>query len=457
MPRPGSFSIVALLLVATLAAGCDRPFVAIDPPRVEVVEPTDLGDVREEASLGIALRVSAVRGVARVDVAGAPAERDGTSDLYRARVSLSSGLNAIPVEAEDVDGIVTRDTVWAVRLRFGVGIAPTADLPEGLAYHSATALGIGRVVVAGGAGADGLARSSLYVIDETGTPLVFTVTPAGTLATARASHAALRVPDGRVLLLGGSTRAEAASLADLVEGAEVVDTDAGTAAAVATRGAPLRRAGHAAALLEAAGRTFVYVWGGRAAGGSGLVTPSSYEIYEWKPAAATGAASDSLVTLTPPNGVGTLQPVTRPAYAPLASTPAGTARALSTGLYVPEGSPVAAEFRFRPGAGRYPFEIIERALVPPATPRTAAAADRLTDALALLTGGQAAGSSPVVALDLYAPAAGRFFRVPTDLGALRTPRYGHTATSLGGGRILVLGGYPAAPSPTATAEVILTQ
>jgi hypothetical protein len=81
--------------------------------------------------------------------------------------------------------------------------SPAGTLAEARVWHTATLLGDGRVLVIGGSsvGADGVSpRASAEIWD----PETATFSPAGTLATARASHTATLLPDGRVLVVGGT-------------------------------------------------------------------------------------------------------------------------------------------------------------------------------------------------------------------------------------------------------------
>ncbi|KAF0815420.1 N-acetylneuraminate epimerase [Andreprevotia sp. IGB-42] len=79
---------------------------------------------------------------------------------------------------------------------------PTDNLLTGRARHSGTTLADGRVLFAGGTTSSGDFSSS------TNTAEIFdgtseTFAPTGSLAQARASHAAVRLADGRVLVIGG--------------------------------------------------------------------------------------------------------------------------------------------------------------------------------------------------------------------------------------------------------------
>lgn len=91
--------------------------------------------------------------------------------------------------------------------------AVTARMRQPRAGHTATRLADGRVLLAGGwyEVASGSLNTALTA--EIFNPATSTFTDTGNLTIQRADHAALRLPDGRVLITGGS-RLEGAFLAD---------------------------------------------------------------------------------------------------------------------------------------------------------------------------------------------------------------------------------------------------
>ena len=74
---------------------------------------------------------------------------------------------------------------------------PAGSLAESRFTHSATTLPDGRVLVVGGSGDGFLASAEIW------DPATATFGPAGSLADIRMWHTATALPDGRVLVVGG--------------------------------------------------------------------------------------------------------------------------------------------------------------------------------------------------------------------------------------------------------------
>jgi len=144
-------------------------------------------------------------------------------------------------------------------------------------HHTATLLKDGRVLVTGGAdgeyGGMGLARAELY------SPTTRTWSPAGSMRTSRRDHTATLLPDGRVLVTGGTD-----ANGQLQRSAEVYDPATGTWSPVA--GMSIARTYHSATVLRD-GRVLVVGGGGGSVEGS-----VSAELFD--PAQGTWAAASSL-------------------------------------------------------------------------------------------------------------------------------------------------------------------
>lgn len=129
-------------------------------------------------------------------------------------------------------------------------VATPAPAPAGWAGHTATTLPDGRVLIAGGTAYDGagneLPANGLYLFDPQAG--AFSALP-GTLVAERVAHTATLLADGRVLVVGGT---DATGVA--LNSAEVVNPATGTSTATGTLSEP--RVAHTATLL-ADGRVFV--------------------------------------------------------------------------------------------------------------------------------------------------------------------------------------------------------
>jgi DNA-binding CsgD family transcriptional regulator len=162
----------------------------------------------------------------------------------------------------------------------------TAPMTTARAWHSATLLDDGTVLVAGGSGADNTGLASAEVYD----PQTATWTTVGPMADGRLSHTATRLNDGTVLVAGGSLSGSGASVAV----AALYDPGSRTWSAVGRMG--VGRYSHTATLLLD-GTVLV------AGGLSDLGPQASAEVYQpstrsWAPAAGMAEARGYFPTAT---------------------------------------------------------------------------------------------------------------------------------------------------------------
>lgn len=352
---------------------------------------------------------------------------------------------------------------------------PVAAMATPRAGHTATLLADGRVLVAGGLPAqlgDTRAYFASVEIYDPATGRWATVAPMG---RGRVNHTATLLKDGRVLVVGGlQTGADGGELA----GAEIYDPRADRWTTVA----PLHegRTSHTATLL-ADGRVLVV------GGANYLSSPiASWEIYDpasdrWATSAYPGGLGDGSTALVLPDGrvllVGGGTPATDDPSPTLRYDPAANAwesqsplapgrfsagvaqlpdgRALVAGgaeKRVPQGGdgpvgpPLASALRYDPAADRW-------------SPAASLATARMSATLVTLASGQilAVGGfggegalAGLASAERYDPAADRWVGV----GQMQTVRFGHTATRLADGRVLVVGGYNSGGgTATASAEL----
>jgi hypothetical protein len=167
--------------------------------------------------------------------------------------------------------------------------APTGSMSVGRWAHTATLLDNGKVLVAGGcdAGAEILhAASSAELYD----PSTGTFAPVGNMTVGRYLHTATSLGNGKVLIAGGFER-QVAPVGGEVSSAELYDSAARTFTATASMTS--ERAGHAATLMND-GR--VLITGGS---GGGTMTASA-ELYDPAAGAfaATGDMTDARASHT---------------------------------------------------------------------------------------------------------------------------------------------------------------
>jgi Galactose oxidase, central domain len=302
------------------------------------------------------------------------------------------------------------------------GFLSTGSMSTDRAFHTATLLGINKVLIVGGCEEDyqtGCApKSSAEVFD----PSAGTFSPTGGLAVARASHTATLIPDGKLLanskvLVAGGSRDDSAELYDSASG---TFTPTGSMTAV--------RHSHTASLLPG-GK--VLLAGGADLSGAPL---ASAELYD---------ASTGTFTVT-----GSMQ---KPRVGHSATLLA-SGKVLIAGGYSPACAgcivvPDSTAELYDPATG-----LFTRTGDMPG-PIAIHTATRLANGVVLVTGGDfcgatgAGGGSECAAEDgtnqalLYDPATGTF----SVTGSMAYARIGHSATLLSDGKVLIAGGLGADP------------
>jgi hypothetical protein len=337
--------------------------------------------------------------------------------------------------------------------------------------HTATRLANGRVLVAGGANGTGTLTTAEVFNPPTGT---FTRT--GNMRIARAGHKATLLANGKVLVTGGTN--STGTLAT----AELFNPVTGTFTRVGNMGTP--RVGHTATLL-ANGK--VLVAGGGTAKAE-LFNPSTGVFTSTKPmiAARMGHTATLLkngkVLLaggTDINGTA-LGDLFDPATATFSPTATGGTQALwLAAALLQDGRVLVAGGELTTlisggstrcclfGPDSYALGILFRtsdesffAAADMSTSRAFHTATRLGDGEVLLAGGANVHSvprlttvytsvTPLASAELFNPTSMTF----TNTGNMTTARSWHTATLLGNGKVLVVGGVDANGKVLSTAEL----
>jgi hypothetical protein len=328
----------------------------------------------------------------------------GVPTTYTAPASVSPAN--ITLTATTVDGTPPASANATVTVT-AHGFTAMVNMATARELHTATLLGNGKVLLVGGNDSAGKALASTELFDPTsGTFTPTTVT----METARAGHTATLLNDGTVLVTGGTDDKNELATAELFDPA--TGTFAPTKGSMETA-----RARHTATLLSD-GK--VLLTGGVArsnfqGGYGGGATPPTAEIFDPASGSFTPtkgsmetARAGHTATLLKDGTVlvtgGTTALVTAELFDPTSGTftPTGsmeTARAHHTGTLQNDGTVLIA-------GGAIVVGVNPRALVSLAT------------------------------AELFDPASGAF----TPTGSMETARFGHTATLLNGGRVLVTGG-----------------
>jgi hypothetical protein len=308
------------------------------------------------------------------------------------------------------------------------------------AYHTATLLDNGMVLIAGGVDSTGNPSSSAELYD----PAAKTFTAVSGLITARDQHTATRLAGGQVLIAGGYN----SGLATL-NSAELYDPVAKTFTTIVTTGGSLNTAryGHTATLLNT-GKVLI-------AGGNNL------SIGELNTAELFDPGTDTF-SYTTDTATG------------LTQTTLTSPRFLHTATLLDNGTVL---FAAGVSATNYPNPMNSAEIYDPATGtftpvgglitgRYFHTATLLNNGMVFIAGGQIdSNGTPTPNTELYDPSAQTFSNtadVSNNQTTLITARHVPTATLLNDGKVLITGGVvssvlpapnPSTLSPTASAEL----
>ncbi|MBI1956722.1 MAG: hypothetical protein HYS38_10040 [Acidobacteria bacterium] len=272
--------------------------------------------------------------------------------------------------------------------------------------HSATLLGNGKVLIAGGIGPANRPVASAELYD----PVTRTFSSTGNLAIGRSGHTATLLSNGKVLVAGGSEVINGPIPTVLpLASAELYDPATST---FSPTGNMTRARGSAVAALLNSGQVLI--------AGDAYMTA---EIYD----PATGSFSATGNMLTDRQG------------------PAGTR--LSDGTILIAGGYGILAF-IHPSAEVYdPNSGTFSRTGNMTTGRVFHTATLLPNGKVLIAGGYST-NFPHASAEVYDPATGKF----STSGSMGTDRYSHTATLLPNGKVLVAGGFSSS-GPVATAEL----
>jgi len=330
--------------------------------------------------------------------------------------------------------------------------------------HTATLLQNGKVLICGG-GSEHSSLATVWPSAELYDPVTGTFVATGNMTTSRWYHTATLLPDGKVLIAGGTANSNANGVS-VERSAELYDPDTGTFSA--TTDMTTARMYHAATLLND-GRVLI-------AGGLGILVGvngflASSEVYDPVAGAFTRSGDMTHQRVGPtaallPNGKvlvaaghgsddGPIPDIE--AYDPASSAFSAAGAAGSLATVGPMIVSVLPNGRVLVNMNLYDGPTIAALLYDPAsmnlTPTGNMTAPRIFTSTLLSNGtvlaaGRALDSS-LPSADVYDPASGVF----SPAGDLITPRTGHTATLLGDGTVLLAGGISLTWRALSTAEL----
>jgi hypothetical protein len=336
----------------------------------------------------------------------------------------------------------------------------TDNMTASRAWHTATLLLDGRVLIAGGAGdnSDSSISSSAEIYD----PATGTFTPTGNLTRARYAHSATLLPDGRVLIAGGygptgSTKSgdgpPPKSYGELTS-AEIYDPSTGTF----TVTGDMIAAGGPAVLLPN-GKVLI------SAGNASISAYASAQVELYDPPSATFSAktieagatqtatllSNGKVLLAYANdtGTGEIYDSSADSFSPTDNIYYQTATLLMNGrvLFISNRDNdyhLGDETQlYDPSTGEF------TAAGSMTIGRDSHAATLLPDGTVLVAGSWLPGGGALASAEIYDPVLGTFG--PT--GSMTRGRYFQTATLLNNGQVLITGGYSPFPAATSSAEL----
>lgn len=303
----------------------------------------------------------------------------------------------------------------------------TGSMAHARASHSATLLGNGKVLVAGGESLAGpMASAELF------DPLTGTWSATGSMSVGRADLEGLNgvlLQDGRVLVTGGETATGPTATAEIYDPMTGVWTRTGNM--------NLPRGEESVTLLED-GR--VLVAGGEIAGSpeaGGFTSTATAEIFNPRTGRWTFTGSMSQARIDH--------------AAVLLSDEEDSGLVLVAGGHS-ESPPSTVSFNYLTSAELYDPETgtwTRTGSMPHPHGESESATVVLEDGRVLLTGGFTAIDTPQANTELYDPGSGTWSSAAT----MSSVRSGHTATLLGNGEVLAVGGLVRPPTATSSAEL----
>jgi len=427
---------LTLVLVA-----CERPFVETSQPELQVIEP-DLSEVQTSEVISILVKSTHFRTLASVSLNGAPMNPAPPGPAHwQLSIGLRLGLNQLYLDAIDEEGVSRRDTAYIIYLPHQVSRNAPA-LPEGRGGHSMVRLRNGSLMVTGGARQRGnLALGESFLL-----PSRFDRfrQMEGRLLTPRTGHTANRLPDGRVLIVGGSRIDSPSSVNDLIETVEIFDPEASTSAfaEIPVRGQPIRRTHHTAIIHQLNDELFLDL-----AGGYGDINYGANPFFGVRQDLRTFRIdSDELVALnTQASAPFIFEPV-----AGHTVTQSQLDSYFILGSQFVDGLIVNGNMRIHyPRGSGMDFSQLPELQIP----RTTHATAPLLRGVYGIFGGRLESSDIASRIDIFHESTNQFFTLRPAQPMVA--RYDHTAISTDSRSVLLVGGFTQNGTATATSEFVL--
>ena len=430
MPRSILYFVGCILV---LLSACERPFIDPNVPEIEIIEPANANRIFFNPTTVIKASATSFREVDFLEIEEQRMHFDESEGYWVDTLTLQPGVNSIMIKAVDIEGV---EGEQELRLPFlqprYESQAPRLPTPVRLGGHTATLLLDGSLLVTGGSSRrNGEAFAGAYVLRPNDT--VFSEVET-TMDQGRFGHTASLLPDGRVLILGGSTAGRVQTASQLVQTAQLFDPVLQEFLPVpfnAPQFLPVfQRTGHVTFISESEGQIFVDIYGGEGATPEGAVEQMD-EIQTYR------LVRDTLVFVDVVQGVDGVPPSDY-----LANTELAQSEALDEIRYFVSGSKFIdagwTSVNFTIDFENLPITLD---LLPPLlTPRVRHTSTLIDDGLVFIMGGaQGTITSVVGSAEVYFDHTQTFFTLENRISTL--PRHSHTATKLPSGRILILGGF----------------
>lgn len=422
---------MGIFLLLILPA-CDRPFVEPRVPIIEITAPS-LDRLFFDSTAVIRASASSFREIDRLERDGQLMTFDTENGVWVDTIKLQPGFNDFEITAYDIEQVSGNQVVQLAHLRPQfTNDAPNLPAPWRLGGHTATLLNNGDLLVAGGAASTSQAAfQAAFLLPLNGTAFSRL---AEDMLTARIGHTASLLPDGRVLILGGSNSAALSNVSQLVTNAEVYDPSTQRFKPVTVKGAPLKRAYHVAFVSPGSTNPIIDIYGGRGPSANAnselLINRRDFRTFTLIGDTLQSLSLDGEIIqdIGPAFGVASAK-ITPP-------SPQEPGSYLITGTEFLESEQTSVNFTIDFASAPIRIDL----LPPHRIPRTFHTAVSLEEGLLIFSGGfQGTQGTALNSSEIYLASAERFLviddRVPTR------PQFLHTATKLPSERILMLGGF----------------